>query len=237
MQRNYGADYGELYKPDSMNFGGGRGNGKGFDFSAGGFSMGSSDVKLQYIDNNVESYSNIFDNAKTDVSSADKERLINLLQILSEGKNIERVVDIDEVIRYFVVHNFVCNGDSYTGMMVHNYYLYEKSVKGQLDGSIPSTLTGQKEDDSMLIDASHINISAMGTMGGNMGFGGPGERSEGEKGERPEMPEDFDMSQMPNMEFGKGMNENLGDIILFGVSILVLILGMVIVYKFKGKNE
>ena len=103
----------------------------------------------------------------------------------------------------------------------------------------------------MLIDASHINISAMGTMGGNMGFGGPGERSEGEKGERPEMPEDFDMSQMPNMEefgeiqemqmpnmeFGKGMNENLGDIILFGVSILVLILGMVIAYKFKGKNE
>lgn len=35
-------------------------------------------------------------------------------------------MDIEQVIRYFVVHNFVCNDDSYTGMMVHNYYLYEK---------------------------------------------------------------------------------------------------------------
>lgn len=29
-------------------------------------------------------------------------------------------------IRYFVAHNFVCNFDSYTGSMVHNYYLYEE---------------------------------------------------------------------------------------------------------------
>ena len=33
---------------------------------------------------------------------------------------------MDQVIRYFVVHNFVCNFDSYTGSMIHNYYLYEK---------------------------------------------------------------------------------------------------------------
>ena len=29
---NYGNEYGELYKPDSMKMGGGRGNGQGFDF-------------------------------------------------------------------------------------------------------------------------------------------------------------------------------------------------------------
>lgn len=34
------------------------------------------------------------------------------------------------VIRYFVAHNFVLNFDSYTGSMIHNYYLYEKG--GQL---------------------------------------------------------------------------------------------------------
>jgi hypothetical protein len=28
-------------------------------------------------------------------------------------------------LRYFVVHNFVLNFDSYTGSMMHNYYLYE----------------------------------------------------------------------------------------------------------------
>lgn len=172
LERNYGSDYGELYKPDSMSFGGGRGNGKDFDmsdfdfdssedqarssesgefdlsdlpedfdpssmpggseeenggFSFGGrFGMSSSDVKLQYIDDELDSYSNIWDNAKTNITEADQNRLIESLKKLSSGENIESVVDIEQVIRYFVVHNFVCNDDSYTGMMVHNYYLYEK---------------------------------------------------------------------------------------------------------------
>lgn len=93
----------------------------------GGFGMGSSDVKLQYIDDDFDSYSNIWNNAKTDVTDGDKRRLINSLKQLSENENIEEVVNIDEVIRYFVVHNYVCNGDSYTGMMIHNYYLHEKN--------------------------------------------------------------------------------------------------------------
>ena len=32
LQRKFGNDYGNLYKPDSMSFGGGRGNGRDFDF-------------------------------------------------------------------------------------------------------------------------------------------------------------------------------------------------------------
>ena len=191
LQRNYGSDHGELYKPDSMSMGGGRGNGKDFNmedfnpedfdsenapefsqmpdgesmqeppqmpdgenmeeapqitaksdgrgamrgnFTGGGdkfggkdgMSMGSSDVKLQYIDDDTDSYSNIFDNAKTDISKSDKKRLIQSLKSLSENEDIDDVVNVEEVIRYFVVHNFVCNGDSYTGSMIHNYYLYEE---------------------------------------------------------------------------------------------------------------
>ncbi len=155
LQRNYGKDSGELYKPDSLSFGGGRGNGKDFDMGgmggAGAFApgsmgdgmmppdrmeqgggimppddMGSSDVKLQYIDDNPSSYSNIFDNAKTDIDADDQTRLIEALKILSSGENLENAVNIEEVIRYFVVHNYVVNGDSYTGSMIHNYYLYEK---------------------------------------------------------------------------------------------------------------
>ena len=191
LERNYGSDYGELYKPDSMSFGGGRGNGKDFDrdafetrgesaedtsqtapqtdmpqmpdmenfnpaeqlegqlpenFDASdlpedftpserpegekgdgfGFGMGSSDVKLQYIDDELDSYSNIWNNAKTEITEADQKRLIASLEKLSNGEEIASVVDIEQVIRYFVVHNYVCNDDSYTGMMVHNYYLYEK---------------------------------------------------------------------------------------------------------------
>ncbi len=191
LQRNYGRDHGELYKPDSMSFGGGRGNGRDFDMDefmnrddgeqadgasgstqppkqqgaapegftppsfggqfpetggsgdapqggfdpwerfgggpGGGFGgMGSGDVKLQYTDDNPDSYSNIFDSAKTDVSSADQARLIWALKTLNTGETVEDALDIDQVLRYFVVHNFVVNGDSYTGAMVHNYYLYEK---------------------------------------------------------------------------------------------------------------
>jgi len=156
LQRNYGKDSGELYKPDSLSFGGGPGNGKDFDMgnmggadafapgSTGGSmmppdgtkqggeitppgGMDSSDVKLQYIDDNPSSYSNIFDNAKTDIDAGDQTRLIEALKTLSSGENVENAVNIEEVMRYFVVHNFVINGDSYTGSMIHNYYLYEKN--------------------------------------------------------------------------------------------------------------
>lgn len=92
--------------------------------------MGSSDVKLQYIDDDPASYENIWNNAKTDITKADQSRLIESLKKLSDGEDIESVVDTLQVIRYFVVHNYICNDDSYTGMMIHNYYLYEKD--GQL---------------------------------------------------------------------------------------------------------
>lgn len=163
LERNYGSDAGELYKPDSMSFGGGRGNGRDFhmeDFelpdgedrmtptgqngerpelpdgeqrmqpgdAPGG--MGSDDVKLKYINDDADSYSNIFDNAKTDISDADQNRLIASLKSLNSYSDLEECVNTDEVLRYFVVHNFVCNGDSYTGSMIHNYYLYEQD--GQL---------------------------------------------------------------------------------------------------------
>lgn len=172
LERNYGEDYGELYKPDSLSFGGGRGNGQAFDmqdfekklqgddteeqaaadenaandnaaptmpqdiqratrinrgdFKQGGGmgSMGSSDVKLQYIDDDPDSYANIFDNAKTKVKKKDQARLIAALKKLSEGDT--SAVDTDAVAMYMAVHDFLCNGDSYTGSMVHNYYLYEK---------------------------------------------------------------------------------------------------------------
>ncbi len=223
LTRNYGNNYGQLYKPDSTGMGGGRGNGRRFnmeDFDPGNFDpenpdsghsdtdnipfndhrsnseaphpvssgtetdsdpetaqdndqdtamprepearpdfkpmpgngstsdgmpdsrmspgfdgssgkgMKSSDVSLIYTDDEFESYSNIFDNVKTNLSDADKTRLIESLRKLNNTEDIENTVNIDEVIRYFVVHNFVLNFDSYTGSLIHNYYLYEKD--GQL---------------------------------------------------------------------------------------------------------
>lgn len=98
---------------------------------AGGFGggMNSQDVRLQYIDDSVSSYANIFDSAKTTPTAGAQSRLIESLKTLSgvveNGGDVSSAVDIDQVMRYFVVHNYVCNSDSYTGQMVHNYYLYE----------------------------------------------------------------------------------------------------------------
>ncbi|MGN0598254.1 MAG: CotH kinase family protein [Oscillospiraceae bacterium] len=170
LERNYSGT-GNLYKPDSLSMGGGRGNGKNFDqenfdfdntekftppsntgkgtsnsensdrqppqrgnFNGfgenggrggfGGMGMGSDDVKLVYTDDDFDSYENIFDNAKTDITNADKTRLINSLKVLSSDEAAS-TVDVDAVIKYFAVHNSVCSFDSYTGSMIHNYYLYE----------------------------------------------------------------------------------------------------------------
>ena len=100
------------------------------DFGGGGGSFDSDDdVSLIYTDDEFSSYSNIFDSAKTALSTADKKRLISSLKKLNENEDIEDVVNVEQVIRYFVVHNFVCNFDSYTGSMIHNYYLYEEDGK------------------------------------------------------------------------------------------------------------
>ena len=112
--------------PDGM-----QGNTPG-GMGGGGMQNGSDDVLLKYIDDNAESYANIFDNAKTDITEADKNRLIKALKALSVGEDLDSTVNIDSVIRYFVVHNFVLNFDSYTGSMIHNYYLYENEGQMQM---------------------------------------------------------------------------------------------------------
>ena len=266
---------------------------------------------------------------------------------------LKAMVDIEAVIRYFVVHNFVVNSDSYTGSMIHNYYLYEndgqlqmipwdynlafgsfksmgsatssvndpidtplsvsgsgdrpmidwifsneeytelyhqifgefiekyfnsgyftemidgvtsmispyvekdptkfctyeefekgvatlkefcllraESVKGQLNGTIGSTSATQKEE--TLIDASHINTSDMGSMGGGKGgFNGnmqrpqsssdsstnseasaetssdeydPAENNNGSSNSRPQMPGDFGGGERPGNNNGENDN-------------------------------
>lgn len=59
--------------------------------------------------------------------------------------------------------------------------LRAQSIEGQLDGIIPSTTEGQAADKNALVDASHISLSELGSMGGGQGgrngemdFGGNG---------------------------------------------------------------
>ena len=101
----------------------------GGGFGGFNFGMGSNDVKLVYSDDNPDSYSNIFNNAKTKINTRDKTRLIETLRKLNAQEDLDSVVNKEEVTAYLAVHNFLCNDDSYTGMMVHNYYLYEEKGK------------------------------------------------------------------------------------------------------------
>lgn len=120
MLRNYGAQSGELYKPDSMNIGG------GFDMGGfGGFSLGGGGADLNYTDDDPDSYSTIWEGAKTDAADADCERVITALRHISEGSELETYMDVDNLLRYMAVHVFSVNEDSLSGMMAHNYYLYE----------------------------------------------------------------------------------------------------------------
>ena len=265
--------------------GGAPGGGGGFPGGGGGFSFGGGGANLNYTDDDLDSYSTIWDGAVTGTSKADHKRVVTALKNISEGTDIEEYLDVDNVLKYMAVHTFSVNMDSLSGSMAHNYYLYEydgklniipwdynlslggmsmgggsdgtsvvndaidtpfsgtqffdalleneeylakyheylnelveeyvnggrfdevysrirsqidslveedptafydydeyekaaetlyetvklraESIKGQLDGSIPSTDEGQKKDSSALIDASHIDVKSMGTF--NMG--------------------------------------------------------------------
>ena len=275
---------GERRTFDRENFGGERGGRGGF----GGMGGGSN---LNYTDDNLDSYQTIWNSEVNDSTKADHKRVVEALKNVHGKTNIEKYIDVDQVLKYMAVHNFSVNNDSLSGSMAHNYYLYEangrisilpwdynlsfggmqggnatsvvnepiddlwqgtklfdfvleneeykaryheyyerlvneylyggkfketynritgqidglvkidpnsmytyeeylkgievlydtvilraESIKGQLDGTIPSTSEGQKSDSSKLIDASHLNLSdlgqfMMGGFGGNRGDG------------------------------------------------------------------
>jgi len=101
----------------------------------GGFGSDDSGASLKYTDDDADSYSDIFDNVETEGSDESQTSVINALKGLSEYLNdtssadLDDYIDTDEVIRYFAAHNFVLNYDSYTGNMLHNYYLLETDGK------------------------------------------------------------------------------------------------------------
>lgn len=189
MLRNYGAQSGELYKPDSMDMGGGKNFGNGafenmtppdtqgntdqanpptspgqtsddtFDPSQkpdssgenpaesptdsderpsmnfkygggrGGFSMGGGGADLNYTDDELDSYETIWDGEVTSTKKSDHKRVVTALKNISEGNDLETYMDIDNLLRYMAVHVFSVNEDSLSGMMAHNYYLYESGGK------------------------------------------------------------------------------------------------------------
>ncbi len=256
-----------------------------------GSSTGGGGANLEYTDDELDSYSTIWEGSVTETTDSDHLKVVTALKNISTGTELEKYLDVDNVLKYMAVHSFAVNEDSLSGSMAHNYYLYEyngqlniipwdynlsfggmsaggtnsasavindpidtpfsgttffdvlleneeylakyheyyrmlvekyvngggfdsfytevrdkidgliesdpnalysyseyenaanmlyrtvmlraQSVLGQLDGTIPSTEQGQKQDSSSLIDATNINIATMGTfsMGGENKLG------------------------------------------------------------------
>ena len=95
----------------------------------GGFGGSGSGASLVYTDDELSSYSDIFDNDVTDADEESNRRVVEALKGLASGENVSDYIDAEEVASYFAAHNFVLNYDSYTGSMLHNYYLYENGGK------------------------------------------------------------------------------------------------------------
>lgn len=181
LMRNYGTEDGKLYKPDSMDMGGGPGHGdvggqqpqldgqfpkpgevpesngstdgeqpdfeggtppggRDFNFADGGDRKlpdmgnrpdgghsrgGGNGADLNYTDEELSSYSDIWEGEVTDTGKADHSRVVRALKNISEGTELEKYLDVDNVLKYMAVHTFSVNLDSLSGNMAHNYYLYE----------------------------------------------------------------------------------------------------------------
>ena len=137
--RNFGYDYGNLYKPEHMNIAdmltgeeqncklnlsalSGEGGVDAADF------MGVTDttVGLQYQGEALSAYADIWDNAVFNIGTSDKQRMVDAIRTFNQGGDVSSVLDTDALLRYFTVNSFVMNDDCYNSYAGHNYGLYEQ---------------------------------------------------------------------------------------------------------------
>ena len=90
---------------------------------------GSGGADLNYTDDDLDSYSTIWDREVTSSGKKDHKRVVEALKNISEGTDPEKYMDVDNILKYMAVHTFVVNDDSLSGTMAHNYYLYEYNGK------------------------------------------------------------------------------------------------------------
>ncbi len=151
-QRVFGNTKGMLYNVKSMDMGGNMPRQQGENFmpmpggqnrpqrpdgkswgmdgdSKGRGRFGSSGGSLEYVDDNIESYSAIFNNVVGKGTESDFQSVVQAIKALSEGKELENYFDIDQILRYLAAHTIVVNLDSYSSSMAQNYYIYESDGK------------------------------------------------------------------------------------------------------------
>ena len=124
MLRNYGTQDGELYKPEPA--------GMNMDEETDEeFPMSPVGANLEYATDALYQYGSIWSTEVTRTTDKDHRRVVNALKNIKERNDIEKYMNVDNILRYMAVHTFAVNEDSLTDYMPHNYYLYE--YDGQLD--------------------------------------------------------------------------------------------------------
>lgn len=136
--RNFGYDYGQIYKPEQFDIAAimtGEVQNAKIDLAGlsgdsitidSMLSIPNDAVRLAYLGESLYAYEDIWRNASFNIGTNDKNRVVNAIRELSEGEKAESVVDLEMLARYFAVNTFVLNTDCYTTSMAHNYGLYEK---------------------------------------------------------------------------------------------------------------
>lgn len=139
LARNYGRGKGALYKPGSekgledewewdeyetlQSSEGNSVTGGEETFSWDDADMDNGGADLNYIDDNLDSYPGIFSCNVNKTTKANHRRVVEALKNISQKRNLEKYMDMENLLRYMAAHNFSVNNDSLSGDGAHNYYL------------------------------------------------------------------------------------------------------------------
>ncbi len=209
-----------------------------YNLSLGGMSMGSNGDATEMVNDPIDtpfSSTHFFDGLLENEEYLAKyhEYLQQLVDEYVKGGRFDETYhrirsQIDELVE--TDPNALYDYEEYdtaAKLLYETVNLRADSIKGQLEGTIPSTDAGQRQDSSNFVDASHIDVKAMGQF--NMG-GFADNRKDKKKGESDdssdsddfsffdfgnffggEMP-DFDPNNMPEggFDFGGGNMPDMG---------------------------
>ena len=172
LYRNFNSsdDFIKRYKPDAT------GNRRTKDGDQTTTTQGggafSDDVYLRYIDDNPESYPILFGTgAKSKLNDEDKARMIESLRKLGACEDLAEVLDIEEVLGYWVVQSYLNNTDTMVGNTTsHNYWVLEEDgMLRMVSWDNDSTFGGLDGDASGYINLpidTPVQPSGMGFFGG-----------------------------------------------------------------------
>ena len=156
IDRYYGGA-GSLYKPENENIRLDTEDAEAMEDDESVIVTTCNGADLVYRGDDPSLYTDIFENNVYDPVEGSQERVMDALLHVAACDSLEDYLYTDEIITYFAVHNFVVNYDSYTGQMLHNYYLYENDGRLAMLPWDYDLIFGGFPEDGILEDGSDPN--------------------------------------------------------------------------------